>query len=404
MKRQKTFPQGAAARSRGAGPAGGPSDPAVVRILVLSLLCLCTAATAPGRTIAAFAGEGTAGFTGDNGPAASAELRGPTGLCRGPDGAMYVCDTDNHVIRKVTPDGVISTVAGTGKAGYAGDGGPATRALLNDPYEVRFDKAGNLYFVERLNHVVRRIDAKTQTITTFAGHGQARLLRRRRPRHAGAVQASPTASSSAPTAASTSATSATTASAGSTPPPASSPPSPAPARRSRRPTAPTSPPPRSTAPAPSTSTSEGNLWLALREGNAVYRLDLKVRHHPPRRRHRQERLHRQRRPRPGRHLLRPQGHQRRPRRQRLPGRHREPQHPQDRPQDRHSPPRRRHRRKRRRPRRRPRRLQALPPARHLRGRRRLGLHRRHRVQPRASDRPRRLGRAVNGPPIRRSDI
>jgi streptogramin lyase len=141
--------------------------------LPVLILCAFTFTTsALGQKFVTLAGTGTKGLTGDNGPALSAELAGPTGLSRGPDGAIYICDTDNHVLRKITRDGVISRVAGTGKSGYSGDGGPAVKAELNDPYEVRFDKAGNLYFVERLNHVVRKIDAKSQTISTFAGTGK----------------------------------------------------------------------------------------------------------------------------------------------------------------------------------------------------------------------------------------
>jgi streptogramin lyase len=79
----------------------------------------------------------------------------------------------NHAIRKVTPKGIISTVAGTGRRGYSGDGGPASKAELNEPYEVRFDQVGNVFFVEMQNHVVRRIDARTQIISTVAGTGQA---------------------------------------------------------------------------------------------------------------------------------------------------------------------------------------------------------------------------------------
>jgi len=123
--------------------------------------------------IVTFAGSGVAGYSGDGGAAREAQLDNPFGIARGPDGALYVCDTKNHAIRRVARDGTISTVAGTGKAGYSGDGGHATQAELNEPYEVRFDARGHMYFVERLNHVVRRVDAKTGIISTLAGTGTA---------------------------------------------------------------------------------------------------------------------------------------------------------------------------------------------------------------------------------------
>jgi streptogramin lyase len=119
-----------------------------------------------------FAGTGQAGYAGDGGQAASAQLNQPFGIMRGPDGALYICDTMNHVIRRVDRKGVITTVAGTGRKGYSGDGGLATNAELNEPYEIRFDKQGNMFFVERLNHLVRRVDAKTKIITTTAGNGK----------------------------------------------------------------------------------------------------------------------------------------------------------------------------------------------------------------------------------------
>ncbi|MDA2930168.1 hypothetical protein MYX84_09510 [Acidobacteria bacterium AH-259-O06] len=124
------------------------------------------------REIVTFAGTGQAGYWGDGGPASRALLDNPFGIVRGPDGALYICDVKNHVIRKVSADGRISTVAGSGRPGYWGDGEPALQAGLNEPYEVRFDKKGNMFFVERLNHIVRRVDAKDQTISTVAGTGK----------------------------------------------------------------------------------------------------------------------------------------------------------------------------------------------------------------------------------------
>jgi streptogramin lyase len=138
-------------------------------LLTLGLLAFITAAEA--ATISTFAGNGTKGFSGDGGPAAAAQLSDPNGIARGPDGALYICDTMNHRVRRVTRDGKIATVAGNGEKGFSGDGGPATAAKLNEPYEVRFDRAGNVCWVERLNHAVRKLDVKTGIITTVAGSG-----------------------------------------------------------------------------------------------------------------------------------------------------------------------------------------------------------------------------------------
>jgi hypothetical protein len=142
--------------------------------LLVGLLLLTsglTAFSAERLTITTFAGTSVQGFSGDGGPATKAQLNSPMGIARGPDGALYVCDSENHRIRKVTPDGKISTVAGTGIAGWSGDGGPATSAKLNAPFEVRFDSAGNIFWVERDSHTVRKRDAKTGIISTIAGIG-----------------------------------------------------------------------------------------------------------------------------------------------------------------------------------------------------------------------------------------
>ncbi len=92
---------------------------------------------------------------------------------RGPDGALWFCEYTGQRIRKVTPDGTIHTMAGSGKKGYSGDGGPALQATFNLPHEIRFDKEGNYYIADMTNHAIRRVDAKTGVITTFAGTGTA---------------------------------------------------------------------------------------------------------------------------------------------------------------------------------------------------------------------------------------
>ena len=126
-----------------------------------------------GNSISTVLGTGEAGFSGDGGAASEARIRGPFGVIVGPDGCLYVCDTYNHCMRKIDTKGIVTTVAGIGeKKGYSGDGGLATEALLNEPYEVRFDEAGDMYFVEMMNHLIRKVDMKTGKISTVAGTGK----------------------------------------------------------------------------------------------------------------------------------------------------------------------------------------------------------------------------------------
>jgi streptogramin lyase len=145
-------------------------------LLLFGLLVTCEQVALPAestRTMVTVAGTGVAGYSGDNGPATNAQLANPYGLVRGPDRALYVCEVDNHVIRRIDRNGITSTVAGNGQRGYSGDGGAAQRAQLNEPYEIRFDKAGNMVYVEMKNHLVRRVDAKTKTISTIVGTGKS---------------------------------------------------------------------------------------------------------------------------------------------------------------------------------------------------------------------------------------
>lgn len=122
-------------------------------------------------TISTFAGTGVQGFSGDGGPATAAQIDNPFGLVRGPDGALWFCEYTGQRIRKVNPDGTIHTMAGNSKKGYSGDGGPALQASFNLPHEIRFDKDGNYFIADMTNHAIRRVDAKTGVITTFAGSG-----------------------------------------------------------------------------------------------------------------------------------------------------------------------------------------------------------------------------------------
>ncbi len=137
------------------------------------LLCLLAIRPVLAQEVTTFAGTGEKGFSGDGGQATLAKLNNPFAVARGPDGNLYLCDVDNHRIRRIDRDGIISTFAGNGQKSYSGDGGLATAAGLNQPYELAWDREGNLYFVEIGNHVVRRVDAKTGKISTIAGTGVA---------------------------------------------------------------------------------------------------------------------------------------------------------------------------------------------------------------------------------------
>ncbi len=136
-----------------------------------ALLFLSAPLLAADWTISTFAGTGVKGGSGDGGPATAAQIDNPFGVVRGPDGAIWFCEYTGQRIRRVAPDGTISTIAGTGAKGYSGDGGPALQATFNLPHELRFDAAGDLYIVDMTNHAVRKIDLKTKIITTIAGNG-----------------------------------------------------------------------------------------------------------------------------------------------------------------------------------------------------------------------------------------
>jgi sugar lactone lactonase YvrE len=122
---------------------------------------------AQGPTVSTLIGTGSAGYS-------EQQVNNPYGLAIGPDGALYFCDLDNQRIRRLDlKTRRTVTVAGNGQRGYSGDGGAATAASLNMPHEIQFDSAGNLYIAERDNHVIRKVHATTGAISTFAGTGTA---------------------------------------------------------------------------------------------------------------------------------------------------------------------------------------------------------------------------------------
>ena len=124
-------------------------------------------------TISTWAGTpDQAGYTGDGGPAIEAKFHGPHGLVFDSQGNGYVTDTGNHAVRKVTPNGVITTIAGGNGVGYSGDGGPATAAKLHFPVSLAFDSTGRLYIADRDNYAVRRVGLNGVITTIAGGNGQ----------------------------------------------------------------------------------------------------------------------------------------------------------------------------------------------------------------------------------------
>ena len=129
--------------------------------------------SASGR-ITTLVGNGVAGRAEEGSIGMDAPIVEPFGVVLGPDGALYFCDLGNHRICRVDfPAGRLAVVAGNGEAGSTGDGGPARDAALLEPYEVRFDNAGNLVFVDMGAQAIRRVDARTGRIATIAGNGEA---------------------------------------------------------------------------------------------------------------------------------------------------------------------------------------------------------------------------------------
>jgi uncharacterized protein (TIGR03437 family) len=124
----------------------------------------------PSGNIAAFAGTNVQGYSGNFSNALDAQFVAPTGLCTGPGGVVYIADSGNHMLRRVTVDGTISAVAGVGFQGYTGDGGPALSARLNLPRGCAVDSAGNIFIADAGNHAIRMVTADG-AISTIAGNG-----------------------------------------------------------------------------------------------------------------------------------------------------------------------------------------------------------------------------------------
>jgi sugar lactone lactonase YvrE len=125
----------------------------------------------PDGLITTVAGNGTSGFSGDGGAATAAQLAFPRGVAVDTAGHLYIGEGESgNRIRKVSPNGIITTVAGNGTAGFSGDGGPATSAQISNPRSVAVDAAGNLFIVDTHNHRIRRVSSNG-IITTVAGNG-----------------------------------------------------------------------------------------------------------------------------------------------------------------------------------------------------------------------------------------
>jgi hypothetical protein len=121
----------------------------------------------PNGIITTVAGTGTAGYSGDHGAATAAELNDPIGVAVDASGDLFIADSGNDVIREVTPNGIITTIAGTGTAGYTGDNGQATAAELDDPTGIALSSSGNLYIADSANNVIREVSGSV--ISTIVG-------------------------------------------------------------------------------------------------------------------------------------------------------------------------------------------------------------------------------------------
>jgi len=171
------------------------------------------------KRVTTIAGNGTKGYQGDGGPATAASLNMPHELLFDAKGDLYIAERDNHVMRKIDmKTGIISTAAGTGKRGFGGDGGPGVKAQFNQPHSIVLDRDGSILICDIGNHRIRRLHLDTGLIETYAGTGETKET----PEGA-SVQGTPV-----------------------------------------------------TGPRTIVRAANGDLYLALREGNAIYRIDAKT--------------------------------------------------------------------------------------------------------------------------------
>jgi len=138
-----------------------------MRRVALLAAVLTIPVAAAGPTVTTILGTGSPGYS-------DTAVNNPYGLVIGPDQCLYFCDLDNQRIRRFDlKSRAVTTIAGSGERGHSGDGGPATAAALNMPHEIQFDRAGNLFIAERDSHVIRKVDMKSGVISTVAGTGVA---------------------------------------------------------------------------------------------------------------------------------------------------------------------------------------------------------------------------------------
>ncbi len=151
---------------------GKPSDSglAIMKRMMLALLLLVSCGiTVRGEQLVLVAGGGSGK---DGGPATEASMGEPFGVEIDKEGNLFMADFTEHRVRKIDPQGIISTVGGNGKATYGGDGGPATAGSFNGMHDLVLDKRGNIYIADSHNYRVRKIDAKTGILSTVAGNGK----------------------------------------------------------------------------------------------------------------------------------------------------------------------------------------------------------------------------------------